>query len=458
MKLPPDVDKLIRATAPTLAAALSGPFAGIASAVVTFALEKFLPKPEGYDGFEIDPAHPELRRPPASPADVAGAIADNRNDPDLGLALKEAEARLKRYELKMGNDFSFAKLEAEDRKDARAFSKDSGLSRPMFFIGMGFVGLTILILFTIMILAGLTLTGAVELNPDRAGIAPVVFNTIGSVVTSLVAVMMLILGFYYGSSAGSKTKETQFGAVLENLGVALADQAERPAVPPPPAPVIVQAAAPAVLSPAPAAAEGPWHQGPHGGRRWRLTPGGVVPEGEASPMRTVGQPATVRRIWRDFGPLIAASCARNGVPLELAVACIAVESRGRAADVREEPGYVSDHETPHKVSVGLMQTLLSTASETMGRTVTRQDLLDPATSIEAGVRYMAKQRPKTQYQPPLAAAAYNAGGLYPPREGDDNPWRLRSTGDHVSRFCQFMGDACFVAAEEGWGHTAERAA
>ncbi len=54
--------------------------------------------------------------------------------------------------------------------------------------------------------------------------------------------------------------------------------------------------------------------------------------------------------------------------------------------------------------------------------------------------------------PPLAAAAYNAGGLHPPREGDANLWRLRSTGDHISRLCQFFGDACAVAAEEGWSH------
>ncbi len=67
------------------------------------------------------------------------------------------------------------------------------------------------------------------------------------------------------------------------------------------------------------------------------------------------------------------------------------------------------------------------------------------------------QRRVTDYQPPLVAAAYNAGGLHPSREGDDNPWRLRSTGDHVSRFCRFFGDACAVAAEDGWGRADEAA-
>ena len=108
-------------------------------------------------------------------------------------------------------------------------------------------------------------------------------------------------------------------------------------------------------------------------------------------------------------------------------------------------------------SAGLMQTLVGTASEVMGREVTAQELMDPALSIEAGVRYIARQRRLTGFDPPLVAAAYNAGGLYPPREGDGNPWRLRSTGDHIDRLCRFYGDCCAVAAEEGWGH-ADKAA
>ena len=47
-----------------------------------------------------------------------------------------------------------------------------------------------------------------------------------------------------------------------------------------------------------------------------------------------------------------------------------------------------------------------------------------------GVRYIAHQRRLTNYQLPLVAAAYNAGGLHPPR----------------------FGDACAVAAEDGWQH------
>ncbi len=84
-------------------------------------------------------------------------------------------------------------------------------------------------------------------------------------------------------------------------------------------------------------------------------------------------------------------------------------------------------------------------------------LLDPETNLRAGACYIAQQRRLTAFQPPLVAAAYNAGGLHPPREGDDNPWRLRSTGDHISRFCQFFGDAAFVAQGEGWSHVGRTA-
>ena len=141
------------------------------------------------------------------------------------------------------------------------------------------------------------------------------------------------------------------------------------------------------------------------------------------------------------GRSIATAYVRNGVPLELVVATTAVESRGDPSAVRGEPD--------GRQSVGLMQTLTGTAAEMMGGTVEAPQLLGPAFSIEAGTRYIARQRQRTGYEPPLVAAAYNSGGLY---QSDANPWRLRSTGDHISRLCQFFGDACAVAAEDGWQH------
>ncbi len=436
MTLPPVAADLFRAVAPVLGTALGGPLGLTVASVAVKALDHWVaPKGPG----------------PATPEDVVAAVEKNAGNPALALDLARAELAVKDYELRMQKvraDFSLTKLHFEDRKDARAAARDGGLSRPLFFFGMGFVGLTIFLLFAIGGAAVLTLTGHLELNPAYSANAPVAFTLIGNITTSLTAVMMLILAFYYGSSAGSKEKTQQVTGALGELGTALHQQAQsRPAAPPPPAaPVIVNTGN---APPPPAAEEAPPRPGPHGGRRWRLTREGVVPEGETGPMRTVGQPATVRRIWRDFGPLVAESCARNGVPLELAVATIATESRGIPAAVLVEGD--------GRRSVGLMQTLVGTASEVMGREVTAAELNEPALSIEAGVRYIAKQRRLTGYDPPLVAAAYNAGGLYPPREGDDNPWRLRSTGDHIGRFCQFYGDAAYVAAEDGWGH-ADKAA
>src|SRR4051794_37888263 len=63
-------------------------------------------------------------------------------------------------------------------------------------------------------------------------------------------------------------------------------------------------------------------------------------------------------------------------------------------------------------SVGLMQTLVTTARQVLGMTnLTADDLLNPATSIRAGTAYIAQQRVSTHFDPPLVAAAYNAGSL-----------------------------------------------
>jgi hypothetical protein len=333
-------------------------------------------------------------------------------------------------------------MERQDRSDARAVARDTGLSRPLFYAGMGFVGLGILSLFGIVGFSVWVMRGGFMITSANVAVVPVVFNIIGGVVSALVSIMMLVLGFYYGSSAGSKGKDAQMAGALHDFGRALAEAEAPIALPAPQQPVIVNTG-PTRTDP-PIIRDGPMQQGPHGGQRWRLAAEGVVLEGETAPMRTVGQPATVRRIWKEFGHHIATSCARNGVPLELVVACIAVESRGKVDAILVEPDQRS--------SVGLMQTLVGTASDMMGGTVTAQELLDPAFSIEAGTRYIAHQRRLTGYQPPLVAAAYNSGGLRPKREGDNNPWNLASTGDHISRFCQFFGDCCAVAAEDGWQH------
>lgn len=435
MKIPPEVVDVLRVAAPTLLGALGGPAGVVAAAAATAALDQWLPSRQGDR--------------PATPQELVNAVQANASDTELRLALARAEFALKAYELEMRKvdaEYELAALEVDDRRDARALAASLTASGSP----QGWAP-TVLSVLIVMGFFG-TLTFFV-MRPFA--IDPAQRELLALMLGALTLAFGDVRSFWLGSSASSKAKTDALASQAERAVVALGERAAAaplPLPPPaaPPSVVMVPPLAPPPASPAPPmpAYTGDWHQGPFGGLRWRLTPGGVVPEGQTAPMRTVGQPATVRRIWNDFGPLIAASCAANGVPLEIAVACIAVESRGKPAAVLVEPD--------GRQSVGLFQTLIGTASEVMGREVTAEELSRPEVGIEAGVRYLAKMRPKSGYQPPLAAACHNAGGLYPPREQDNNPWRLRSTGDHISRFCQFFGDCCAVAAEDGWSHADAR--
>jgi hypothetical protein len=187
-----------------------------------------------------------------------------------------------------------------------------------------------------------------------------------------------------------------------------------------------------------------------GGTTWRLAKGGVIVGDEAAPRRSPGAPRTITRIWETFRRPIEKCAAAYGVPAELILATIATESGGKPDVVREEPGYISDEATPHRVSPGLMQTLISTARETLNEpTMTRAQLLDPETSIRAGTAYIRRQARITNFDPPLVACAYNAGGLYR-QDGADNPWKLRQfpigTGKHADRFVAWFGDSLAVLA------------
>lgn len=187
-----------------------------------------------------------------------------------------------------------------------------------------------------------------------------------------------------------------------------------------------------------------------GGVRWRLTPQGVEIEG-AGIERTPGQPITVKKIWDAYNGPINQYAAQYNVPCLLIIATIATESSGKADSIRYEPGYVSDQATPNKVSPGLMQTLLSTARWVMNTPAIDYNwLLQPAGSIQAGTAYIARQMGKTDLDPPLVAAAYNAGSVYQ-QNGPNNRWKLRQypigTSAHCDRFVKFFNDAVVMLAK-----------
>ena len=182
------------------------------------------------------------------------------------------------------------------------------------------------------------------------------------------------------------------------------------------------------------------------GVSWALSPRGISID-EAPAQGTPGKPTTVRTIWQRYGTLCVAAAKQYGVPVELIVATIATESSGDANARRPEPR-INDE------SVGLMQTLVATARNATGRKNLRSDdLLDPRTSIEAGTAYIAQQRTSTWFDPPLVAAAYNAGSLRRD-EADANRWKLvclpRGTGKHIDKFVAWFSDCMVVATEDGW--------
>jgi hypothetical protein len=181
--------------------------------------------------------------------------------------------------------------------------------------------------------------------------------------------------------------------------------------------------------------------------QWALTPRGIAVDGAAA-QGTPGEPSTVRGIWEKFGTFCTASSKKYGVPVELIVATIATESRGDP-NVRRFEAHKNDE------SVGLMQTMVATAREDLGQpSLTGDDLRDPARSIDAGTAHIAKQRATTHFDPPMVAAAYNAGSIRLADHGG-NRWRLAchkpTDGAHIDRYIAWFADAMRVSRSDNWG-------
>lgn len=193
--------------------------------------------------------------------------------------------------------------------------------------------------------------------------------------------------------------------------------------------------------------------GTPGEASWRLKSDGLLIQGEAAPIGSGGQPITVTRVWTTWKNEISQAAAEFDVPIEVIIATTCTESSGNPDARREEPGYQSDEETPDKVSVGLMQTLISTARSMSGSLGVPPGAIDDAwlrvglNSIRAGTAYMRSQRGQTRYDPPKAACAYNAGSLR--RDGSQgNRWKMVQfpigTSAHADRWVKWFND-CFLA-------------
>lgn len=193
-------------------------------------------------------------------------------------------------------------------------------------------------------------------------------------------------------------------------------------------------------------------QAPHtifkGAVEWSVGRDGVaVVGGTPALIPTPDERKLVAEVLSSFRQALTTALSKFKVPVELIVACICTESSGRPNAKRMEPGCDRNDpsRTPTRVSWGLMQTLLSTAREALRQPDLKlQELLEPEISIRAGAAYIWNQGRRTGFDPPLVAAAYNAGSLKR-NDGQANHWRLLQfpigTAEHVDRFCRFFNAA-----------------
>jgi peptidoglycan L-alanyl-D-glutamate endopeptidase CwlK len=269
----------------------------------------------------------------------------------------------------------------------------------------------------------------------------------------------------------------------ENLTSAIYSWQGTPAAPPGPPqlderpPLALTAAVPASSAPPvlPVTGSEDWH-GRFGGQEWRHDGRGVYlrgTEGGNRPLRTDGEPKTMRRIWQLFGEQITAASVQHGVPPALIMMAIATETAAyrnygfsgpmtfrwephvRVTDVA--PALFGDY------SAGPMQILATTARWVIGAQHLDYDafsvapvyerrpeppqthpMYQAAVNIDLGTAVIKQRWQHTGDDPILVAAAYNAGGVY---ESGDNAWGVRCYGNHLDRAAQWYGDACFVLSE-----------
>ncbi|MBM4284748.1 MAG: hypothetical protein FJ128_05810 [Deltaproteobacteria bacterium] len=266
----------------------------------------------------------------------------------------------------------------------------------------------------------------------------------------------------------------------EHLADAIYGWTGSPPAPPAPAtlsdrPGLSEPAPALDLQDLPAMGSSDWHN-QFDGRVWRYDNTGIYLKeggGVVGPLRTPGEPLTCRKILSLCGDEIAAAAKKHQVPPALIIMTIATETAAYRkvgftgpSTFRWEPHVkVTDVSPPllGDYSAGPMQTLATTA-----RWVIRAQNLDydpfkvapvyefqpepPAdhplygyrVNIDIGAAEIKQRWGMTGDDPILVGAAYNAGGLY---KSTSNPWRLRSSGNHLQRAAEWYGDACAVLKE-----------
>lgn len=167
MKLPDNLKAIIAAVAPTLATALGGPLVGAAATILARTLGTT--KADG------------------TPDEKATAAILATASPDTLLKVKQAEFDLQKHMADLG--VSLETLAVDDRKSARALQ----LASRSFLVP----SLAVMIVLAFIIMVGSTLLGYSHVEGALAG----------TLVGYLSAKCEQVVGFYFGSSAGSARKD-----------------------------------------------------------------------------------------------------------------------------------------------------------------------------------------------------------------------------------------------------------
>lgn len=211
-----------------------------------------------------------------------------------------------------------------------------------------------------------------------------------------------------------------------------------------------------------------------GGQSWRYDHNGVCLESAPTvPLRSHGEPATIRAILAAYGTEIFKASVAHNVPPELIVMTIATET----ADCRKVnfTGPKTFRWEPSQISYsgGPMQVLETTARDIIHRLNLPFDpsdipphfasrpssppsinpLYDGEVNIPLGAGFIRLKKDKTGLDPILVAACYNHGSLGQSSPSEQNPWGLITAGDHLNRAAAWFGDACAVLSQLRQGQT-----
>ncbi|WP_189388923.1 lytic transglycosylase domain-containing protein [Buttiauxella sp. B2] len=456
MNIPDNIKLLIKSVAPTLLTALSlpPPLNLIAATVVSGILNKYLPENVMQ---HTDNAGNSINPAAMTPEQIVTVINDNQTSPAIVSDLKNAEESLRQYELTSG--IRFAELALQEKQSIQDFQINSGIAGNVFNSGIKIVWVAMGGLLIVVVIALLLLIPGISIPEGKQSIVTAVFGIIGTVIGFINGLASNIVGYYWGSSQGSKDKGIEMASSFKALGDSVAKSLESKTTPTNTPPSAVTTGE----QPKAASTSNPPYSGdissppnpakksllmdtkselvtPHNfiksGVNWSLQKEGISIDGTL-PTGTQGKPTTVEKIWDLYGQHCLQASKMYGVPVELIIATIATESGGDKNARRPEP-QINDE------SVGLMQTLVKTARGALGRpSLSGDDLLDPATSIEAGTAYIAHQRFVTHFDPPKVAAAYNAGSLRVDN-ADANRWKMhcfpKGTGRHIDNYVAWFND------------------